>query len=133
MPTLDDAVLARLRGLFAGHDAFAFSFHETRRFEAPIPVLYLAPEPVAPFRRLTFDIWRLHPETPPYGGKFADVMPHLFVAQAEDLSKLDEIEAHFAPWSRGKLPIRATASQVVLMENRIGRWEQRAMFDLGAG
>jgi hypothetical protein len=37
----------------------------------------------------------------------------------------------FVAASRGSLPIRATASEVALMDNRSGRWQVRAMFGLG--
>jgi hypothetical protein len=93
-------------------------------------VLYLAPEPDEPFRQLTLAIWDQYPESPPYGGRWPDIVPHLSLAWISDEQKLDRIADDFAHASRGRLPIRATASEVALMEKRSGRWLIRATFGL---
>jgi 2'-5' RNA ligase len=43
-------------------------------------VHYLAPEPADPFLALTEDLCTIWPEYPPYEGVFAEVVPHLTVA-----------------------------------------------------
>jgi hypothetical protein len=91
----------------------------------------LAPEPDEPFRQLTLAIWDRYPETPPYGGKWPDIVPHLSVAHLADEQKLDGIAKDLVQASRGRLPIRASASDVVLMDNEAGRWQVRAAFSLG--
>jgi 2'-5' RNA ligase len=48
---LDDALLANLRHCFARFAPFRFALTSISRF--PVEVLYLAPEPDEPFRRLT--------------------------------------------------------------------------------
>jgi hypothetical protein len=93
--------------------------------------LYLAPEPDESFRQLTLSIWNLFPETPPYGGKWPDIIPHLSVAQLANEQRLTAIAADFAMASQRKLPIRAIASKVALMDTRSGHWSVRAMFSLG--
>jgi hypothetical protein len=70
---LDDAVLADLRHCFARFAPIRYALASTRRF--PVDVLYLAPEPDEPFRRLTLAIWERYPDTPPYGGKWPDIIP----------------------------------------------------------
>jgi 2'-5' RNA ligase len=127
---VDDIVLGRLRDCFACLEPIQFSLGKIRRF--PIEVLYLAPEPDQPFRQLTSSIWNLFPETPPYRGKWPDIIPHLSLAQLANGQQLLAIEEDFARASRGKLPIRAVASKVTLMDNRSGRWRVRATFSLGA-
>jgi 2'-5' RNA ligase len=127
---VDDIVLGRLRDCFACLEPIQFSLGKIRRF--PIEVLYLAPEPDQPFRQLTLSIWNLFPETPPYGGKWPDIIPHLSLAQLRNEQQLTAMEDGFARASRGKLPIRAVASKVTLMDNRSGRWRGRATFSLGA-
>jgi 2'-5' RNA ligase len=52
---LDDEVLADLRRCFARFAPIRYALASIRRF--PVEVLYLAPEPDEPFRRLTLAIW----------------------------------------------------------------------------
>jgi 2'-5' RNA ligase superfamily len=125
-------VLDGLRQCFASFAPFAFALAATRRFESPEVVLYLEPEPAGPFRALTEAIWQRHPETPPYRGRHADIVPHLCVAQVGDLPQLDAIAARFAPAAAAMLPIRAMATEVALMDTRSGRWQVRTTFGLGS-
>jgi 2'-5' RNA ligase len=125
---VSDAVLDDLRGGFARFEPFRFALASIRRF--PV-VLYLAPEPDDPFRRLTSAIWEWYPETPPYGGKWPKIVPHLSVANLADGQQLERIAGEFARAARQKLPIGATAAEIALMDNRSGRWQIRATFRLG--
>jgi hypothetical protein len=127
---IDAAVLDDLRDCFTDFAPIGFRLGAIRRF--PVEVLYLAPEPAEPFRELTSAIWDRYPETPPYGGKWADIVPHLSVASVADERQLEAIANDFVEAAREKLPIRATASEVALMDNRSGRWQVRAMFSLGS-
>jgi 2'-5' RNA ligase len=126
---VDQMTLDRLRDCFACFEPIPFSLGTIQRF--PDQVLYLAPEPDESFRQLTVSIWNLFPETPPYGGKWPDVIPHLSVAQLANEQQLAAIAADFAMASQRKLPIRAIASKVALMDTRSGHWSVRAMFSLG--
>jgi 2'-5' RNA ligase len=126
---VDDIVLGKLRDCFARPEPFQFAVGRIQRFS--IEVLYLAPEPDDPFRQLTLSIWQLFPETPPYGGKWPGIIPHLSLAQLASEQQLTTLEDDFAKASRGKLPIRALASEITLMDNRSGRWMVRAVFSLG--
>jgi len=121
-------VLDSLSQWFRRRAPFRFSLAPVRRF--PDAVLYLAPEPDEPFRELTLAIWDWYPETPPYGGKWPDIVPHLTLACVKDDQQLDSIAGDFAQASRGRLPIRAIAAEVALMEKRSGRWLVRAKFGL---
>jgi hypothetical protein len=94
-------------------------------------VLYLAPEPDDPFRQLTLAIWDRFPETPPYGGKWPDIVPHVSVAWLSDERQLDRVTDDFIEAARGRLPIQAIASEVALMDNNFGRWQVHALFGLG--
>ena len=113
---------------FALFKPFHFSLVATRRFPG---VLCLAPEPSEPFRRLTFAIWDRYPETPPYGGRYPDVIPHLTVADQLADEELDRIDAEFKQASEGKLPISAVASEIALLDTKSGRWQVRATLKLG--
>jgi 2'-5' RNA ligase len=127
---LDDAVLADLRHCFARFAPIRYALASIRRF--PVDVLYLAPEPDEPFRRLTLAIWERYPDTPPYGGKWPDIIPHVSVASLADEQHLGRVADEFAQTSRGKLPIHATASEVALMDYQPGRWRTRSRFSLGS-
>lgn len=127
---IDAAVLARLRECFRHFASFRYGLASIRRF--PDAVLYLAPEPAEFFRQLVLAIWEQYPETPPYRGKWPDIVPHLTVAWVEDERLLDRIADDFAKASHGRLPIAATVAQVALMEKRSGRWLIRTRFDLRA-
>jgi hypothetical protein len=125
---VSQAGLEELRRYFQRFASFRFSLASIRRF--PDGVLYLAPEPDEPFRELVLAIWGQYPETPPYAGKWPNIVPHLSVAWVEDEQQLGRIADDFAQASRGKLPIPATAAQVTLIEKRSGHWLVRATFDL---
>ncbi len=122
------SVLDNLRQCFKRFVPFSFSFAELRRFPG---VFYLAPEPDEPFRELTFAIWRRYPETPPYGGRHSDIVPHLCVAQLADEQHLDAVAEEFMRASTGKLPIHASADEVALMDNSSGRWQVHSTLRLG--
>lgn len=118
---LDADVLESLHNCFARFVPFSYSLAAVRRF--PSEVLYLAPEPDVRFRDLTLAICERYPERPPYGGKFADVIPHLTVAQVQNEYELDRIAEDFAMAAIGMLPITASAVDVALMDNRSGDWQ----------
>jgi 2'-5' RNA ligase len=125
---LDQATLDDLRRCFQGFARFRFSLTLIRRF--PGGVLYLAPSPDEPFRQLVRAIWDRYPETPPYGGKWPDIVPHLSVASVQDEQQFAEIADDFARASLGKLPVAATAAEVTLMEKRLDHWQVRSAFAL---
>jgi hypothetical protein len=126
---IGSAVLDKLRHGFARFAPFRFALASIRRF--PAEVLYLAPEPDEPFRRLTSAIWDWYPETPPYGGKWPDIVPHLSVASLADERRLERIADEFAQVAHRILPIDAMAAEVALMDNRSGHWQVRATLGLG--
>jgi hypothetical protein len=89
-------------------------------------VLYLAPQPDQPFRALTETMAKRWPEAPPYGGRFADVIPHLTVADGQPPGVLDEVEMALA----GRLPITATISSVSLFVCDGRRWRHHRDFPM---
>jgi 2'-5' RNA ligase len=125
---IDQAVTAELTALFSTVPPFDYVLATVRRFPG---VLYLAPEPSEPFRRVTDAIWQRFPDAPPYGGAHADIVPHLTVAHAGDADATARIEAEFAPTAERALPIRARAREAVLLDNRLVNWTVRARFRLG--
>ena len=120
-------VVAELRDLFAHFPAFEFTLPETRRFPT---VLYLAPSPAESFKALTQAVVERYPEYPPYGGEYADMTPHLTIADRLEAEQLDNLEREFLNQHGAQLPVKATTNEVLLIENSSGRWETRQAFGL---
>ncbi|MFJ9537652.1 2'-5' RNA ligase family protein [Streptomyces sp. NPDC101225] len=116
------ATCAALDEIVGRHRSFDVRFEECGRFPG---VLYLAPVPDAPFRRLTQAVVERWPEAPPYGGKY-DPHPHLTVAQGQDEAVLDEIEVGLRPC----LPFAARVPTVDLVVHSGTEWQHRASFAL---
>ncbi len=121
-------VVTTLQDLISRHPSFTVSFQKFQEFP---DVLYLAPIPAEPFQHLTESIVSKYPETPPYGGAFAEIVPHLTIAQASEDQRLDKIADEFREISPTKLPIHARVNTVSLMDNSSGYWKIRAQFSLG--
>lgn len=116
-----------LAELFAKIDAFQFAFRDLARFP---DVLYLVPDPVAPFKQLIDMVVARFPESLPYGGAFDNIVPHLTIAQTEDQEILKWIECQLARLLPEYLPLSTQAERVWLMDNRTGIWQKRNSFPL---
>ena len=127
-PTLvDTAVLDKLRAVASAVPGFDYRMRRTQRF--PV-ALYLEPEPDAPFSALIDGVFRAFPDYPPFEGKFDTIVPHITVAHGDE-PLLCEIEVGLRIALPGAgLPARCT--ELVLIENSSGRWEQMEVFPLGA-
>ena len=120
--------------VFARSDPPAAYFDRAKRVARFDPdVLYLEPDPAAPFLDLTRVVMERFPAVRPYGGQISldDLVPHLTVADCqapglcEDDGVLDRVEREIAE----ALPLDATASQVWLMSGD-GSWKVDARFAL---
>ncbi|MGW0857653.1 2'-5' RNA ligase family protein [Streptomyces sp. NPDC002690] len=89
-------------------------------------MLFLAPTPSGPLQALTRLVRQRWPEVPPYGGRFAEVVPHLTVAHGQERGVFDEIEADLA----GRLPFTARVSSVQLLVRDGEYWHERVAFPL---
>ena len=123
-------VMRRLSKLFAKIASFSFTLDHIARFPK---VLYLAPEPASPFIQLTEKATQEFPESPPYGGQFDSITPHLTVAYSDSSDLLASVQWEFTDAALGNLPLNAFADRVWLMDDGTGRWETRASFALGTG
>ncbi|MDC2946921.1 2'-5' RNA ligase family protein [Streptomyces heilongjiangensis] len=120
---IDSGTCAAVAEVIGRHPAFETQFAHCGRFPG---ILYLTPRPDGPFRRLTEAVAERWPETPPFGGRFTEVVPHLTVAQGQDDAVLEEAGADL----RGRLPVSAHVSSVDLMVHDGTRWQRRASFGL---
>jgi hypothetical protein len=113
-----------LAAIAADQEPFDVVFDEVRCFPG---VVYLAPRPVAPFLHLTEAVTARFPGFPPYAGAFAEVIPHLTVAESL-VAPLDEIAVETA----AVLPFRHRVTALeVLVEGGDGRWHRRWRIPLG--
>jgi hypothetical protein len=121
-------VTATLRRCFAQFAVVDFRLAAIRQIGGEL--LYLAPDPDEPFRRLTLAIWKLFPDHPPYDGKHPEIVPHLTVASITDAPQFQAISESFARTARAHLPIHARAMEVALIDNMHGRWQTQQKFSL---
>lgn len=118
--SLDSADVARAAVVVAQIDAFDVEFRDVTSFD-PIPtkegVVWLAPEPAAPFLELTEALARAFPGYLPYEGLHDTVIPHLTLANVD----VDVVGLTAA--ARPELPFRRRVdSAVLLVEDEAGRW-----------
>jgi 2'-5' RNA ligase len=121
---LNPATVEDLRELIEEHAPFTVRFARCGRFPA---VLYLEPTPAEPFRALTAPVAARWPEAQPYGGQFAEVIPHLTVADGHPAHILDEVESLVVP----HLPVIAEVAAVSLFVSDGGHWREHDEFRLG--
>jgi 2'-5' RNA ligase len=115
-----------LKDVCASIDAFSFSFTEVRRFPA---TAYLHPDKSEVFAQITKTLMKMWPDYRPYGGAFADIVPHLTVADKVDGKALSAVEAAL----RGQLPITCVAREIwLLISDDAGKWSRRAWFPLAS-
>jgi 2'-5' RNA ligase len=125
---LGSAELDRLGGMFAAVPAFEVRLDHTQWFGTT--VLWVGPEDPGPFRDLTARVISAFPDYPPYGGRFADVVPHMTIGEDGPLDEMRRVEEQIA----GRLPVadRVTAVTLMAESSRGGPWATVASFPLGA-
>ncbi|MGH3621566.1 MAG: 2'-5' RNA ligase family protein [Sciscionella sp.] len=128
---VDDAVLDKVREALSGTTVFECVFSRVRWFGEHL--VWLQPEPDAPFRALTAAVWHRFPDHPPYGGDYSDPSPHLTVGDAHtaDPTVLRRAAVDIEP----ELPITARIDRVLLLagSDEPDSWWTMAVFDLPAG
>ncbi|MEU7664759.1 2'-5' RNA ligase family protein [Streptomyces lincolnensis] len=120
---IDQDVHDTLGEVFGRHPSFEVRFERCGRFPG---LLYLVPDPDTPFRDLTEAVVERWPDTPPYGGKYGDAVPHLTVAQDLDEAAVERAEADLL----SRLPVGTRVSAVDLVVHDGTRWRLRASFAL---
>ena len=121
---LHPTVREELVAVTASVQPFDVRFATIGRFPT---VVYLAPEPSAPFAALTSAVTARYPDYPPYGGAFEEVIHHLTLVESPTV-ELDGIATSAEPL----LPFvqRVTALEVIA-EGSDGRWRLRWRIPLG--
>lgn len=127
---IDDHVIASLAAAVGSVGAFDCRFLRTEWFADD--VLWLAPEPPGPFRRLTNAVWDAFPQQAPYGGAHEHVVPHLTVAERRlcDVPTMQEAEQAVLTG----LPLSARVDRVLLIAGAQAprSWHVLREFPLGS-
>ena len=127
---IGDDELTALARLFAGFPSFAVTLDRVSWFGEQ--VVWLGPRDEAPFRALTDLVFASYPACAPYGGRYADVIPHLTIGHDAALDVLRAAAEDVRP----HLPIQTRATQVTLMSGPTpgnpktppGQWRTIATF-----
>jgi hypothetical protein len=117
----------KLTKLFSVFPCFDFALLELKRFPQ---VLYLAPSPTEKIVGLVRAIFLTFPMYPPYGGLFADINPHLTIAQSENNQLLEKLQEEIGVEAKPILPIYKKVSTVSLLEKRGDLWTNTTNFPL---
>jgi hypothetical protein len=120
--------LTQLFGRMAG---FAYRFERADRFDDT--TVFLAPDPSDRFSALTEAVTTRWPEFPPYGGVYAEVVPHLTVGDQLADGAADVLREAVADRLMSHGPVTGRASEIWLMtEDVTGRWSAIATYQLTA-
>jgi 2'-5' RNA ligase len=129
-PQITPAVVDALAAAVAAVSAFGCEFGGPSWFGED--VLYLAPRPDEPFRALTRAVCAAFPGYLPYGGAFADSVPHLTIGERPSggVEALRTAESAVSPY----LPVRTRVDRVWLMAGSAaaGSWHTLAELPLAA-
>jgi hypothetical protein len=129
---IDASVHDALSSLFAGLPGFAYRFGRADRFDDT--TVFLAPEPASGFSALTDAVTGRWPEPLPYGGVYAEVIPHLTVGDRLDDGVADVLHTAVVGRLSSHGPVTGKASEVWLMtEGATGRWSVAARYPLATG
>jgi 2'-5' RNA ligase len=123
---ISQADLAELDDVLRDVKAFDFELAHVDWFGRR--VLWVAPEPAAPFLELT-SLLADSFGTPPWEDEFDEVVPHLTVAHASDGVELVPVAADVA----GRLPVSCRAEEVWVMVGDGTRWTLRHQVALAGG
>jgi 2'-5' RNA ligase len=123
---VDDAVIEEMATICARLRAFTASFAEVGRF--PGEAVWLKPEPETEFAQLLRTVHESFPDCPPYGGQFADVIPHLTVGQGLDRDGAATLTDVLRP----QLPVVASVHELTLLvEDDDETWHRARSWPLG--
>jgi hypothetical protein len=125
-PALTDSVIATLRTFFAERAPVSF---ELARIDAFPDALYAAPEPASELVDLIDELALAFPETPPYGGAFAEPIPHATLAVPTEGSEGEKLRGAAA----SLLPVSCKVTYASLLEeHKPERWTERKRFPLAS-
>jgi 2'-5' RNA ligase len=125
---LTDSVVSALRTFFAERAPLSF---ELTRIDAFPDALYAAPEPAAELIDLIDKLALAFPETPPYGGAFAEPIPHATLAVPTEGSEGEHTAEKLRGAAASVLPVPCEVTYASLLEeHEPERWTEEERFPL---
>lgn len=106
---------ASLEQLCAALPGFELTFDRFGRFPE---TLWLDPQPARPIIELVGQVVTRWPAYPPFAGEFADVVPHLTLADRHDPESLTDVITDI----EARLPLQETVHALTLMRLTGNRW-----------
>ena len=129
-PNVDDQVASTLDSLCAQVEPFDAHFMSTGRF--PGGVVWLDPQPKDRFLGLIRLVQQAFPEWPPYGGAYAQPVPHLTIASGVDETVADRVESDVVRQLTERPTIAMSVSHLTLLEEGHDlRWTVGRTWQLG--
>lgn len=127
MESISENDVQSLKEITESFARFHFILDKTGCFP-DIQVLYLEPEPVAPFKAIHHAICTKFPEVIP---DFSDPVMHLTLARTNN-GELERVKAEFYKEFGKRLPIEATATEIGIYEKRNNVWQQKISLALAS-
>lgn len=125
-PSIDADDVARIGAIASAVPSFDVTFGRPASF--PVGLVYLAPDPVEPFLELTAALADAFPDTPPYGGLFDEIVPHLTVAAELDPTEVLALQEELA----ADAPIVARVGHLALLRHDDDEgWRAEHVWPLG--
>ena len=121
--------LGELERVIGEHASFTYTMNEVQRWPQTTA---LSPSLATPFIELTNAVHRAFPGYPPYGGKHAEVVPHLTVADGS-AQRAESAERELRERLSKHGPLTASCRAVELIENSSGGWRVMYVFRLASG
>jgi len=118
--------IAKFKSVFSKVKGFSFILQKINNFPG---VVFLEPSERGKFIDLTQKIVKLFPQYLPYEGEFEDINPHLTVGNELD-NKFEQALEDTKRELESKLPIKAQAKEVWLMESENKMWTTKEKFPL---
>jgi 2'-5' RNA ligase len=126
---VDGNVVRALEEFFAARGPFTLTLVGIEEFPG---VAYAVPKPGAELRESIASLCERFPDCPPYGGEFAEVVPHATLGTWEDSRRQDDQVARARELTRGMFPLSCRIQDVALLEEHgRDRWRELRRFPLG--
>lgn len=124
-PHMAEGEIKDLTEVFSTIPAFEFSLIEVRCFPR---TAYLHPNKPELFIGIVGRLLEKWPDCPPYKGAFAEIIPHLTVADRASADTLDMVQRQLI----NHLPITCAAREArLIFSDNIGLWSTKAHLPLG--
>jgi 2'-5' RNA ligase len=110
---LDEEVFRALDEFFGALAPFTLTLGEIGELPG---VVYAVPEPGDELKVWIAGLWERFPDCPPYGGQFADIVPHATLGAWHDSERQGELVARGRELAQEMLPLTCAIEDVALLE-----------------